>query len=69
MLDLSTELENAEASVTLLKSDSTTDALPAILKILGASKGNTAVESVFGIVIGGWIRSLKFFKRTATNNV
>ena len=41
MLDFLTELQNTEVSVTLLKSDCTTDALTAILKILGAYKGNT----------------------------
>ena len=41
VLDFSTELQNAEVSVTLLKSDSTTDAVPAILKVLGTNKGNT----------------------------
>ena len=34
VLDFSTELQNAEVSLTLIKSDSTTDALPAILKFL-----------------------------------
>ena len=41
VLAFSTELENAEVSVTLLKSDSNTDALPEILKIPGTNKGNT----------------------------
>ena len=36
-----TELQNTEVSVTLLKSDCTTDTLTAISKILGAYKGNT----------------------------
>ena len=40
VLDLPTGLQNAEASFTLLKRDCTKDALPAILKILGTSKGN-----------------------------
>ena len=40
VLDFSTEYQDAKVSVTLLKSD-TTDALPAILKILGTNKGNT----------------------------
>ena len=39
-LDSSTELQNVEVSVTLLKSASTTDALPANSKILGTNKGN-----------------------------
>ena len=37
----STELQNIEVSLTLLKCDSTTDALPAILKFLRTNKGNT----------------------------
>ena len=41
VLDFSTELQNTEVSVTLLNSDPTTDALQAILKILGTTKGNT----------------------------
>ena len=40
-VDFSIELKNADVSVTLLKSDSTRDALPAILKFLGTNKGNT----------------------------
>ena len=35
------ELQNAEVSVTLPKSDSTTDALTAILRILQTNKDNT----------------------------
>ena len=35
VLGFTTNLQNAEVSVTLLKSDSTTDALTAIFKILG----------------------------------
>ena len=42
VLDFLTELQNTEVSVTLLKSDCTTDALTAISKILGAYKGNTS---------------------------
>ena len=41
VLDFLTELQNTEVSVTLTKSDCTTDALTAILEILGAYKGNT----------------------------
>ena len=37
VLNLPTELQNAEASFILLKSDPTTEALP---EILGSSKGN-----------------------------
>ena len=40
VLNLPTELQNTEASFILLKSDSTTDDLPDILKILGTSKEN-----------------------------
>ena len=40
VLDFLLELQNAEVSVILLKSDSTTDALPVILKIIGTNKGN-----------------------------
>ena len=40
VLDFSTELQNAEVFVTLLKCDST-DVLPANLKILGRNEGNT----------------------------
>ena len=41
LLDILTELQNPEVSVTLLKSDCTTDVLTAISEILGACKGNT----------------------------
>ena len=41
VIDFLTESQNKEVSVTLLKSDCTTDALTAILKVLGAYKGNT----------------------------
>ena len=41
VLDFLTESQNTEVSVTLLESGSTTDALTAISKILGAYKGNT----------------------------
>ena len=41
VLDFLTELQNTEVSVTLIKSDCTTDALTAISEILGAYKGNT----------------------------
>ena len=47
VLDFSTELENAEISVTLLKSDSTTDAVQIILKILRTNKGKTCGEVSF----------------------
>ena len=41
VLDFLTDWQNTEVSVTLLKSDCTTDALTAISKILGVYKGNT----------------------------
>ena len=47
VLDFLTELQNTEVSVTLLKSDCTTDALTAISKILGAYKGNTCGGASF----------------------
>ena len=44
--------------------------LPAILKFLRTNKGNTYVaESVFGIVIGGWIGQLEFFKRNVIKDI
>ena len=63
VLDFSTELRTKKVSVILLKSDSTTDALPAILKILGKTKGTLELESVIGVVIGGWTGQLKFLKK------
>ena len=69
VLAFSTELENAEVSVTLLKSDSNTDALPEIWKFPEQTKETLEVKSVFGIVIRGWIGQLEFFKRNATNEV
>ena len=53
VLEFLTDWQNTEVSVTLLKSDCTTDALTAILKIHGAYKETFAVESVLAIVIGG----------------
>ena len=41
VLEFLIELQNAEVSVTLLKSNSTTDNLHATLKLLKTSKGNT----------------------------
>ena len=41
VLEFSIELQNAEVSVFLLKSNSTTDALHPTLKVLKTSKGNT----------------------------
>ena len=47
--------------IPLLKCDSNTDALPVILKFLRTTKETRAVESVFRIVIGGWIGQLELF--------
>ena len=48
VLDFSTELQNAENSpVSLLRSDSTTDALPVISKILGTLTKNICGEVNF----------------------
>ena len=63
-MHFSTELQNTEVSITLLKSDPTTDALTAIFISLG-TKEAFSVESVFGIVIGGEIGQLEFLKRYA----
>ena len=56
-------MQNAEVSATLLKSHSTTNAFPAIKKIL-------VVESVFGNSYRwvDWTAQL-FFKRNATKDV
>ena len=69
VLDFSIQLRNAEGSVTLLRSDSTTGAFPAILKKQEQAKETLAVESVFGIVINEQIGQLKFFKKNATNDI
>ena len=47
VLDFSTEIQKAEVSVILLKSDPITGALPAILKILQTNKRNTCGEVSF----------------------
>ena len=47
VLDFSTELQNPEVSVTLLKSDSITDTLQPILTFSKQTKEILAVESVF----------------------
>ena len=59
--DFSTELQIAEVSATLLKSDSTIDALPRILKILGTIKVNNCGAVSFQYrnsrgkeKVGGW---------------
>ena len=48
--DFWTELQNPEVSVTLLKSDSTTDDLKPILKFSKQTKEIFAVESVFELL-------------------
>ena len=53
MLDFLTELQNAEVSVTFLKSDCTADALTAISKILGAYKENTCGGVSFRYIYSG----------------
>ena len=55
-----TELQNLEVSLTLLKYDSTTDAVPAILKFPRTNKGNT-----YRWVVG----QLKFFKINAIKDI
>ena len=50
VLDFSTELQNPEISVTLLKSDSTTDTLQAILKFSKQTKEIFVVESDFELL-------------------
>ena len=57
------ELQNVDISLTLLKCDSITNAVPAILKFF-RTKETLAVESVFGIFIGAWIGQLEFLKGT-----
>ena len=49
-LDFWTELQNRRASATLLKSDSTTDALQPILKFSKQTKEIFAEESVFELL-------------------
>ena len=68
-LDFLTEQQNAEISVASLKSDFTTDALSAIWKHSEQTKETLAVESLFGIVIGGWFAQLKFLKRNSIKDV
>ena len=55
VLDILSELQKTEVSVTLLKSDSALDALSAILKILEQAKETLVVESVFDKIVGGLI--------------
>ena len=60
-LDILSELQNAEVSVTLLKSDSAADAVSAILKILEQTKETLVVESVFDKIESGLIGQLNIF--------
>ena len=53
VLDFLTELQNTQVSVTLLKSDCTTDALTAISKIPGAYKENTCGGVSFRYIYSG----------------
>ena len=53
----------------VLDCDSTTDALPAILKFLRKTKETLGVESVFSIVICGWLGQLEFVKRNAIKGI
>ena len=50
LLDFWTELQNPGVSATLLKSDSTTDALQPILKFSKQTKEIFAIESVFELL-------------------
>ena len=70
VLDFSTELENAEASVTLLKNDSNTYALRAIFKVFETNKGNTCGEVSFCYSYWwvDWTAQI-FFKRNTTKDV
>ena len=61
VLDILSELQKTEVSVTLLKSDSALDALSAILKILEQAKETLVVESVFDKIVGGLIGQLDIF--------
>ena len=64
VLEFLTELQNAEIfPVTLLRSDSTTDAFSVISKILGHSQKKFAVVSVFIKVVCEWVGQLELLKR------
>ena len=62
MLNFSTELQDPENSVTLLKSDSITDALQPILKFSKQTKEIFDADSVFDI-----LESSNFVKGTLLN--
>ena len=68
VFDFSTELQNAEVSLTLLKIDSTTDTLPASLKFLRTNKEKTCAGISFWHSLSRWIGKLEFFKRNATKD-
>ena len=76
VLKFSIELRNAESSpVPLLKSNSTTNTLSAILEIIRTLTGNFycwvsfqetfVAGSVFSIVVSGWIGQLEILKRNS----
>ena len=63
--EFSIELQIANISpVTLLKRDSTTDALPANLTILRTLTKTFGVESVFILVLGVRLESCNYLKLT-----
>ena len=64
VLDFLTELEKAEVSVTLLKSDLTTEGVPAIFKFLKTNKGSTCDGVSFWHIYVGRLDSSKFLKGT-----
>ena len=66
VLDFLADLQNTEVSVTLLKSDCTTDDLTAISKILGAYKENTC-GGVRKSQLQGWsVRKKESFSQNIT---
>ena len=62
VLNFLIEFQNAKVSVTLLKNDSTTDALPAFLKILGTNKETFALELFLVTIKGGGNLTARTFK-------
>ena len=69
VLNFWTELQNAEVSIISLKSGSIAEALPAILKILGANKGNIYRGVSFRYNWGWWIGQQEFFKKNTNKDV
>ena len=63
------ELQNLEVSLTLLKCDSTTDALPAILKFLRINKGNTCGGISFRHGYRWVVGQLEIFERNAIKSI